>query len=287
MQRLSKNAGISSRTDFTFIGFPYDEKSSFKRGCALAPARIRSLFFERAIHELTTYKIRLGQEASIFDWGDVLRGNCDVEILKNLQLAVAKILEQQSFPLIAGGDHITTVPAVRAFSERYRQLQVIIFDAHPDLYWEFRGDRYSHACVNARLLEIDAVKKITILGVREFADEEYDVWKRNPMVEIIPIDRVKREFVEIQSKLPAYLSVDMDVLDPVYAPGVSDWVHRGMSPTRLLQYLVRIQAPMVGMDVVEVNPRMDENDITALLAAEFMAEVAAKVLSTRRFQMAS
>ena len=287
MQRLSIHAGISSRPDFTFIGFPYDEKSSFRRGCALAPAKIRSLFFGRAIHELATYKIRLGQEASIFDWGDVFRGNSDEEILKNLQRAVKMVLEQQSFPLVAGGDHITTVPVVRAFAERFRQFQIIVFDAHPDLYWEFRGDRYSHACVNARLLEIDAIKKITILGVREFADEEYEVWKQNPIVEIIPIDRVKREFVDIQSKLPAYISVDMDVLDPVYAPGVSGWVHRGMSPRRLLEYLLRIQAPFVGMDVVEVNPRTDENDITALLAAEFMVEVAAKVLSTQRFQMAS
>ncbi|NOY77735.1 MAG: agmatinase [Calditrichaeota bacterium] len=287
MQKLSCRAGISSRADFSFIGFPYDEKSSFRRGCALAPAKIRSLFFGRAIHELTAHQIRLGEEASIFDWGDVLRGGSDEEILGHLQQTVERVLEQKSFPLIAGGDHITTVPAVRAVARQFRQVQVIVFDAHPDLYWEFRGDRYSHACVNARLLENDAVKMITILGVREFADEEYEVWKRNPLVKIVPIDRVKREFVDIPSGLPAYVSVDMDVLDPVYAPGVSGWVHRGMSPKRVLRYLLQIRAPLVGMDVVEVNPRTDENDITALLAAEFMAEVAAKVLTERRFQMAS
>lgn len=276
--------GMQGQANFTFIGFPYDEKSSFRRGCALAPAKIRSQFFRRAIRELTPYQIRLNETARIRDAGDVFPEESDVQTLRKLANKVAEVMRNGSFPLVAGGDHSTTVGAVRGMTKVYNALHVVVFDAHPDLYDNFKGDPLSHACVNARLLELPAVRKITLVGVREFAEEERQRWQKESGVKIVFVDEARRGPVEIQSDLPVYLSVDLDVLDPVYAPGVSDWSYRGLAPSRLLEDFRLLRAHLVGMDVVEVNPRVDENDITAMLAAKFLAAVAAKVVSEARFQ---
>ncbi len=276
--------GMQGQADFTFLGFPYDEKSSFRRGCALAPAKIRAQFFGHAVNELTPHQIRLKETAQIQDGGDVFPAERDTETLQKLENNVVEVVQRGSFPLVAGGDHITTLPVVRGLARFCPGLHVVIFDAHPDLYATFKGDPLSHACVTARLLEHPAVKKVTIVGVREFAEEERQMWKQNDAVQIVFADEARRGPGEIYSDVPVYLSIDMDVLDPVYAPGVSDWSHRGLAPSRVLETIRLLRARLVGADVVEVNPRVDENDVTSALAAKFLAVAAAKVVSEARFQ---
>ncbi len=276
---------MQNQADFTFIGFPYDEKSSFRRGCALAPAKIRAQFFRRVISELTPYQIRLRDTARIQDAGDVVPIGTDVQTLGRLEKKVVEVVAHRSFPLVAGGDHSTTLPVVRGLSRFYSEINILVFDAHPDLYDEFRGDLLSHACVNARLLELDIVKKMTIVGVREFAEEERQVWLKNPDVNVIFAEPVRRRAIPLRFEGPTYISIDLDVLDPVYAPGVSDWSHQGLAPSRILEMLTLLEAPVVGMDVVEVNPKTDEHDITALVAAKFLNHVAAKIVSRERFQV--
>src|ERR1700681_4196532 len=147
------------------IGFPCDENSSYLRGAANAPPLIREAFFSASSNLWSESGIDLGQPYIFFDAGDVMPVP-DREMVTVIEESIVTLLSHGLRPLSLGGDHFITYPIVRALSKRYPSLSVLYFDAHPDLYDEFNGNKYSHACPCARIMEEKLVKRLVQVGIR-------------------------------------------------------------------------------------------------------------------------
>jgi len=137
----------------TLLGLPYDASSSFLKGTAAAPPLIRQALHSPAGNPWTETGIDLGADRALADAGDVPLGSSAADARTKIEEAVRTLLESGGRPIVLGGDHSVTYPIVRAVRWFHPKLSILHFDAHPDLYPEFEGDRYSHACPFARILE--------------------------------------------------------------------------------------------------------------------------------------
>jgi arginase len=258
------------------LGVPYDEQSSFLRGPALAPAKIREVLHSGETNWSAENGLDLSADDRWRDLGDLELGN-GLVALEQIEQAVARLLARDLRVLSLGGDHAITFPIVRAFAARYESLNLLHLDAHPDLYDEFEGNRLSHACPFARIMEEDLVERLVQVGLRTI----------NPH-QRAQIERFGAEVVEMrdwQPDLPLefdgpiYLSLDLDVLDPAFAPGVSHHGPGGLSTRDVIHILHHLPAPLVGADIVEYNPKRDVVDITAMTAAKFMKEMVSQMIA--------
>jgi arginase family enzyme len=168
-------------------------------------------------------------------------------------------------------------PAVRAYARRHDGLTLVQLDAHPDLYDEFGGDRLSNACPFARILEEGHVRRLVQVGIRTMNAPQRAQAERFG-VEVVDL-RTWRSDLTIAAEGPVYVSLDLDVLDPAFAPGVSHPEPGGLSTRAVIGLLQRLPGPVVGADLVELNPARDPNGFTARVAAKLAKELLARLLS--------
>jgi arginase len=250
------------------LGIAFDEKSSYLKGPAEGPAAIRRALECDASNSWS--EDGLDTRTLLEDCGD-LRG-FGKEPMAEIEAFVAKSVEEFAQVLVLGGDHSITFPAVSAVAKNHGPLTVVHFDAHPDLYDEFEGDRYSHACPFARIMEAGAAKRLVQVGIRT-ANSHQRGQAAKFGVQTLEARTWDGRLPELEG--PVYVSVDLDVLDPAFAPGVSHHEPGGIGTRELLRAIQSISAPIVGADVVELNPRRDANDMTAMVAAKVVKELAA------------
>jgi agmatinase len=193
-----------------------------------------------------------------------------------IQAGIADILKKGWRPLSLGGDHSVTYPILRAVHGVYPQLTILDLDAHPDLYEEFEGDRYSHACPFARVLEERLATRVVQVGIRTMTGHQRDQAARFK-VEIIDM-RAWASGVRPHLEGPVYLSVDLDGLDPAYAPGVSHREPGGLTVRDVLGLIQTSAGTLVGADIVEFNPLQDATDLTAKVAAKLIKEIASRMI---------
>ena len=174
-------------------------------------------------------------------------------------------------PLSLGGDHSITLPLVRAVSKRVPGLTILHFDAHPDLYDDFENNRHSHASPFARIMEEKVAKRLLQIGIRTLNRHQREQAERFG-VEIIEMRNVPAlEKMKVQG--PVYISFDMDVLDPAFAPGISHREPGGMSVREAITHLHAIEGQIVGADLVEFNPAQDVSNVTAMVATKLVKEL--------------
>jgi len=250
------------------LGVPSDENSSFLRGAAAAPARIREALASPATNRWTESGLDLGDERLLTDAGDVT-GPVDE--------AVSRLLDRGLLPLVLGGDHSISFPVVRAFAARYRPLDLVQFDAHPDLYDEFEGSRSSHACPFARILESGLVRRLVQVGIRATNRHQREQAVRFGVEVVEMRSWDKRTRLALDGDV--YVSVDLDVLDPAFATGVSHHEPGGASTRRLVDTIRALEGRVVGADLVELNPARDPDGVTAAVAAKLVKELAARMLA--------
>ncbi len=259
----------------TVVGIPYDENSSFMRGPALAPARIREVLHSGSANLCSEGGIDLGTELRFRDLGDLeLAGGAAV--FAQVEKTIESLLEHDAYVLSIGGDHAITYPILRAYGKRYDKLNVLQLDAHPDLYDEYEGNRTSHACPFARIMEEDLAGRLVQVGIRTMNAHQRTQAERFG-VEVIEMREWQPE-TGLDFKGPLYLSLDIDVLDPAFAPGVSHHEPGGLSTRNVLQLIQSLRVPIVGADIVEFNPRRDPSGITAMVAAKFLKEIAGRMV---------
>jgi agmatinase len=248
------------------------------RGAAEGPAAIRDAFHSDASNYWSESGIDLGARGAIVDAGDVsLWGEPDVRAA--IERTLDDLLQQGGCPLSLGGDHSVTYPIVRAIKRRaHPHLAVLHIDAHPDLYPEFQGDRYSHACPMARILEDGLVERMVQVGIRTMTGAQREQADRFG-VEIVAM-RALELADDLSFDVPLYISVDLDALDPGFAPGVSHREPGGLSVRQVIDIIQRVHARIAGADIVELNPRMDTDGITAMVAAKLVKELAAKMIAS-------
>lgn len=254
----------------TLLGAPYDASSSYLRGPLQAPARIR-----QALHSPSSnLSTESGRSLAEMDWwrdaGD-LRLTSPATVRADIEAGVADVLRNGGRPLVLGGDHSVTYPVVRAVAAAHGPFTLLHFDAHADLYDELDGDRFSHACPFARIMEERLVARLVQVGIRTLTAHQRAQAARFG-VEVLDM-RAVAAAVRPQVSGPVYVSVDLDVLDPAFAPGVSHWEPGGLTTRELLTMLQAIDAPIVGADLVEYNPLRDATGMTAMVAAKVCKEL--------------
>jgi agmatinase len=257
------------------LGIPFDANSSWLRGASGAPPIIRVAFNSDSSNSTTETGVDLSEAGACCDAGDL---KFDIqEPFPAIEARVVELLDQNLRPVCLGGDHSITLPVMRAFGERIPNLTIIHFDAHPDLYDEFEGNRLSHACPFARIMEAGAAKRLIQVGIRTMNQHQREQAKKFG-VEVIEmrhlpaLDRMKVDG-------PVYISFDMDALDPAFAPGVSHREPGGMSVREAIAHLHAITGKIAGADIVEFNPAQDNMQITAMVAAKLLKEILGKMIA--------
>jgi len=195
-----------------------------------------------------------------------------------IEASVAALLDKGACPIILGGDHSISYPILRAFHHGQGKLDILHIDAHPDLYDAFDGDRYSHACQFARIMEEGLANKLVQVGIRTMNGHQREQAERF-CVEVITM----REWVRgkrFDLRQPVYLSIDLDAIDPAFAPGVSHREPGGLSVRDVLDIIQNLSVQIIGADVVEYNPHQDLSSATAAVAAKLVKEIIGQVVRT-------
>jgi agmatinase len=257
------------------IGLPYDASSSYLRGAAEAPPRIREALRSPSWNSWCEQgRDVLG--AGLTDAGDLDLAP-DGQSRERIEAGVAALLADGLRPIALGGDHSVTYPILRAVGRAARKLTILHVDAHPDLYDEFEGDRFSHACPFARIMEEGLADRLVQVGIRTLNAEQRRQAERYG-VEIIDM-RAWDSGIRPRVGGAVYVSIDLDGLDPAFAPGVSHRDPGGLSTRDVLGLIHGAGGRLVGADVVEYNPGRDLDDVTAVVAAKIVKELAGRMLA--------
>ncbi len=262
----------TSLIELRLIGAPTDRHSSFLRGAAKAPPLIRDALWSDHGNMTAESGVELGVDVLLGDSGDLPLAEAEGDDAL-IAAAVAGAAADGAVPLVLGGDHSITLPVMEALSARHGPVDILHFDAHPDLYDELDGNPRSHASPFARIMERGLARRLVQVGIRTLNRHCAEQAERFG-VEIVEMCRFRPESVPLPDG-PLYISIDLDGFDPAFAPGVSHHEPGGLSVRDVLAVLDRVRAPIVGADVVEYNPSRDLNGVTATLAAKLIKEVAA------------
>jgi arginase len=259
----------------TLLGIPFDANSSYLRGSAEAPLKIRAAMRCDASNLWTESGVDLGVAGTFGDAGDLQLegGNAFAEI----ESAVGELLQKGETPVLLGGDHSITYPIVKAFAGHYPELTILHFDAHPDLYAEFEGNRLSHACPFARIMEAGLAKRLVQIGIRTMNGHQREQAAKFG-VEVMEM-RALPAYDRMKGSGPIYITFDIDALDPAFAPGVSHREPGGMSVREAIAHLHAIKGEIVGADIVEYNPVQDVAGVTATVAAKILKEILGKMIA--------
>ncbi len=264
-----------NRKKVAIIGFRFDENSSFLRGAADAPPLIRAALRSDAANMWSESGLDLGAESVLFDAGDIEPSENE-EMNSRIERSISTLLDRDLKPISLGGDHSITVPIIRAFGRKYDRLSILHFDAHPDLYDQFQGNQYSHACPFARIMEERLAQRLVQVGVRTMNGHQREQAAKFG-VEVIEMKDWRDDLV-FEFDEPLYISFDLDGLDPAFAPGVSHREPGGLSTRQAIDIIQSTKGHVVGADIVEFNPQMDPLNITATVGAKLLKEIAAKMI---------
>jgi agmatinase len=268
----TRDATRTGLPELRLIGAPTDRHSSFLRGAAQAPPLIRAALWSDHGNMTAETGVELGIDLRLADAGDLPLTEAESDDAL-IAAAVAEAAADNAVPLVLGGDHSITVPVIEALAARHGAIDILHFDAHPDLYDDFEGNPRSHASPFARIMERGLARRLVQVGIRTLNRHCREQAERFG-VEIVEMRRFAPEAVPMPDG-PLYISIDLDGFDPAFAPGVSHHEPGGLSVRDVLAVLDRVRAPVVGADVVEYNPSRDLNGVTAVLAAKLVKEVAA------------
>lgn len=263
----------------SLLGVPHDENSSFMRGASEGPALIRRALNCDAYSINSETAVDLGAPGQLVDHGDIsFEGAADP--WDRIEERVGGVMDSGGPLICLGGDHAISHPILRAVRRRNARLTILHIDAHSDIYDAYLGNRRSHASPFARIMEEGLTDRLIQVGVRTLNDH-HRVQIARFDVDLVPRDRWGATG-DLVLETPVYISLDMDALDPAFAPGVSHREPGGLSTRQVIELLHSIDQPIVGADLVEYNPRCDISDLTAGVAAKLLKEIAGMMVKTSR-----
>lgn len=260
------------------IGIPYDNNGSYLKGPALAPQRIRLMETGGSANRFCEFGNEIIEGVTYQDLGDINFENNDAVLAyKKIRERLTSLVSPQDKVLSLGGDHSVSFPVIEAHAKVFKNLHVLHLDAHADLYDDFEGNPYSHASPFARLMEKGILKSLTQVGVRTFNTHQREqAAKFN--VNVIEMKDFSMDFIS-RLEGPLYISLDIDVLDPAFAPGISHHEPGGMTTRQLISIIQNIKVPIIGADIVELNPTRDVDNRTAMVAYKLLKELISKMNS--------
>ncbi len=259
---------------YVICGVPFDCTSCFRRGSRFAPQEIRnhSYNFEMYNH---LFDIDL-KDVGIHDAGDLEVAQGIDDTLEMLSVHADKYVRDGKIPVMLGGEHSLTLPFIRACKTKYPDLACVVLDAHLDMREEYEGERNSHACISRHIIE-DVTGKYVSIGIRSGARVEYEYIKENKIRMFSADDVFSTGIESVVSELrgyingPVYLSIDMDAIDPAYAPALGTPEPYGLTPRDVRSVIACLAPHIVGFDLVEIAPAYDSGN-TALLGAKLVRD---------------
>ncbi len=252
------------------VDIPFDEFSSYLRGPALGPAKIHEAFHSDSANYFTESLINLKNHPNVKELGP-LKLPSGPPVTGAIEQEITKILSSYDKILSLGGDHSVTYPIIKSFAKKYKDLTILHIDAHPDLYDEFQGNKFSHACPFARIMESGLATRLVQVGIRTMARHQHEQADKFgvEVIQMKDFDPLYRfEFMG-----PVYVSLDIDAIDPAFAPGVSHHEPGGFTSREVISILQKLRGNVVGADLVEFNPTRDPSGITAMLGAKLYKEL--------------
>ena len=273
----------SEQTDFSIIGIPFDGLASARKGAAQAPERIR--FWSKHVTSFSEDRTRL-KDLTVCDLGDmeITHPESDFELVRQ------RVATLPNMPILIGGDHSVTIPILQGQRLRYKdqRLGVLWIDAHPDLCDFFDGSKLSHANTMRRALEFGIEPHdVCMVGLRSWEDQEIDLIENSGIHVYTAADVAERGMKNVADSVfnilndcdAVHISLDIDCLDPAYAPGTGIPEFGGLSSRDVLTLLKGTQGlSLVGLDVVEIAPPLDPSESTVFaglkIIMEYMAVIA-------------
>jgi len=258
------------------VGVPLDVNSSFLRGSAGAPDRIREALRSDSSNMWAENGVDLGSNRGWRDEGNI--GSADRQpSFSDIEERLDALLAERSRVVALGGDHSISYPLVRAHARHHAGLTIVHLDAHPDLYDELEGSRISHGCPFARIMEEGLAERMVSIGIRTANAHQRQQAERFGVETFGVRDDWTVALASLRA--PLYLSIDLDVLDPAFAPGISHYEPGGLSTRNVLDIIHALPDPPAGADIVELNPDRDQNGVTAMVAAKLLKEILAATLA--------
>ncbi|EZQ10350.1 agmatinase [Candidatus Acidianus copahuensis] len=262
-----------------FIGIPFDDATTYRPGARFGPSGIR-----QGSRLLRPYNMYLDvypfDDLNACDRGDVnvVPGYID-DTMKVIEKDIDEIVKSKIVPFIAGGDHSITLPILRSMAKNYGKVNVIHFDSHFDFWDSYWGKKYTHGTWLRRSVEEGLISNVIQVGIRgpQFTKDDFEEGKKLG-VKSFNIREVKYSREKVISTLnslngPTYISLDIDVVDPAFAPGTGTPEVGGLTSFETLEMLRELKLEkIVGFDVVEVSPPYDISEITSMLAANIIYE---------------
>jgi agmatinase len=258
--------------DMVLFGAGFDGTTSYRPGARFGGKVIRSESY--GLETYSPYLDRDLEEVKVFDSGELELplGNTQ-KALDMVYNTVKQIIDDKKAPIMLGGEHLVTLPAVKACLEKYPDLHVIHFDAHADLRDEYLGEKLSHACVMRRCHELLGNGRILSFGVRSGTREEFKWAKGRVFVKNFYVPDIK-DLADIE-KVPVYITIDLDVLDPSVFPATGTPEAGGWSFYSLLSFIKKDLRVLniLGADIVEYSPPYDTNGVCAATAGKLLREL--------------
>lgn len=258
--------------DFVLFGIPMDFTVSFQPGSRFGPQAIREV--SEGLEEYSFYQRRSLADARFFDAGDVdLPFGNTKGCIERIEKVAGKLHDDGKIPLAMGGEHLVTLPLVKAALTRFPGLAVFHFDAHADLRGTYLGEQFSHATVMRQVSSLIGPKNLYQFGIRSGTAEEYAFGRKNTNFFIDEILQPLHNVVDNWDTQAVYVSIDIDVVDPAFAPGTGTPEPGGCTSKEILQAMLLLtKLPIVALDIVEILPTRDLSQRTALLGAKLIRE---------------
>lgn len=261
--------------EYVIFGVPYDKTSSFRYGADKAPKEIRI-----ASWNFETYNIKTGvdiKDIKIHDYGDLpVQNDSPKDMIEKVFKISSKIFSKNKFPIAIGGEHSITPGIVKALP---KDVAVLSLDAHLDFRQEYENEINNHACAIRRIADHISIENIAVLGIRSAEKDELYQAKENNLFFIDAFEIYEKGFDLALDKLikffenkKIYLTLDMDVIDPAFAPATSTPEPFGLTPFDILKCIKLFSSQFIGFDIVEVCPPYDNGE-TSILAARLIREI--------------
>jgi len=286
---LIKNDWENKTPNYNFLGIPLDISSSYRPGARFGPDNLRRILQSENFECVSEKGVDLTKYFRLKDWGNVGIINTDIEkSLCRISEGVIDLVNFQQPFLLMGGDHSITIGVGKAFEEINLPTHFIYVDAHLDLYDEVNESRYSHACSLKRLSELEIFDGASILGYRDFLKEQIEYAREKNMSlfstsflhDQMNLYNFGSSLIQKQKKEKRHfhISIDLDVLDPRFAPGIGNPVAGGLSSRELITLLTGIFNGLptdnqFSWDIVEYNPLFDHSEITAFFIVKLLIEL--------------
>jgi arginase len=272
MKPVKKNIQAGS---LCVLGIEFDQNSSFQRGTALAPNRIRESYFSDSSNLWSEKGLDLESVQDLYDLGNI-DFKTDTDQFHHITTCVKNLLDLDCRLICLGGDHSITFPVIKAHAQKYSSLNILHLDAHPDLYDSLQGNVYSHACPFARIMEKKLASRLVQVGIRTMTGHQREQAQKFG-VEVKEMKDGTLWLDNLEFDDPVYLSLDLDCLDPAFAPGVSHHEPGGMTTRQVIDIIHKVKGKIIGADIVEYNPDRDFGSTTSMVAAKLLKEIITRI----------